>query len=222
MMNDTEPSDVRTLLRQLPSLAGPLWSFDADNAPEAPQPLFADWLRFAAEVGIREPHAMTLSSVGADGHPDARMLILKDLDEDWHFASDALSPKGRQIAGAPHVALTFYWARLGRQVRVRGAARAMPAAASAADFRGRSGSARAVALLGRQSQPLAAPSELAEALEVSSARLAHDPDLAPASWTLYAVAPTEVEFWQGQASRRHIRLVYRRTPDGWSRSRLWP
>ncbi len=167
MMSDAEPGDVRTLLRQLPSLAGPLWSFDADNAPEAPQPLFADWLRFAAEVGIREPHAMTLSSVGPDGHPDARMLILKDLDEDWHFASDALSPKGRQIASAPHVALTFYWARLGRQVRVRGAARAMPAAASTADFRGRSGSARAVALLGRQSQPLAAPSELAEALEVS-------------------------------------------------------
>lgn len=221
-MSDAESDTIRTRLRKLPSLTGPLWTFRPDTAPSAPQPLFAEWLRFAIDVGIREPHAMTLSTVDEDSFPDARTLILKDLDEAWYFATDALSPKGRQIDREPRVALTFYWPRLGRQVRIKGVARAMPRAAGAEDFRARSQSARAVALLGRQSQHLASAAELAGACDAAVAKLEGDPNFASPSWTLYAVAPSEVEFWQGQASRRHMRLIYRSSPEGWSKSMLWP
>ena len=83
--------------------------------------LFARWLQEAIELKIPEPHAMTLSTVDQDHMPDARVLILKDIDQDgWHFASGNTSGKGLQLAKTPKAALTFYWKELGRSVRVRG------------------------------------------------------------------------------------------------------
>ena len=212
-------------LRGLPSLAGPLPSFDPATAPLAPAPLFADWLADAVEAGVREPHAATLSTVDERGRPSARVLILKDVKGDgWQFASSRAGRKGRELAANPWGALTFYWSPLGRQVRVRGAVRAADADVSAADFLGRSASARAVALLGLQGQRLADPEQVGAAVDRARARIDADPGLVPPDWTLYTLHADEVEFWQGDPDRRHTRLSYRldESDEGWTKELLWP
>ena len=144
---------ARLLLRELPSLVGPLPDFDPAAVADTPQDQFIIWLREAIAAGIKEPHAMTLATVDADGRPDARILILKDLDErGWHFATSRQSPKGQHIAAAAGVALAFYWPLLGRQVRIRGAAVDQGREVAAADFQARSPDARANAALERQSR----------------------------------------------------------------------
>ncbi|MFS8100620.1 pyridoxal 5'-phosphate synthase [Lentzea alba] len=206
---------VASLLRGLPSLAGPLPAFD--SAPASPDELFTSWLSDAINAGVVEPHALTLSTVDPAGRPSARVLILKDLvDGVWHFASSALSRKGKELANTPFAALTFYWPALGRQVRVRGAVSVANAEDSARDFLARSASARANALLGRQSDVLTDRAELDAALaEV-------DADAVAPAWTLYHLTADEVEFWQGDPGRKHVRVQYTRSAAGWARSLLWP
>ena len=166
---------------------------------------------------------MTLSTVGDDGSPDARVLILKDLDEQgWHFATSAASPKGVQLSHHPEAALTFYWPKVGRQVRIRGMVVALGRDVNAADFLARPPGSRAGALLARQSDVLASPADLDAALSEQYERMARQPDLVAPAWTVHAMRPQCVEFWQGDTQRRHTRLRYRLTPTGWEKELLWP
>lgn len=111
----------RELLRGLRVWDVELPSFDPATAPDEPLPLFRQWLREAAEAGVPEPHTMTLATADASGDPSVRTLMLHDADErGWHFASHRGSRKGRELAVRPRAALGFYWAGVGRQVRVRG------------------------------------------------------------------------------------------------------
>jgi pyridoxamine 5'-phosphate oxidase len=215
--------EMRELLRGLKSLPGPYQRFDLALAPAQPEALFAQWLQAAIDAGIREPHAMTLSTVDEHGHPDARVLILKNVDEQgWHFAITRSSPKGRQVGKAPHVALTFYWPVLGRQVRIRGVASDMGPEAQASDFLARPAGSRAAGLLGRQSDVLGSDDELDRGLAEQRRRLERDPGLVAPQWAVYAVRPTAIEFWQGDEQRRHVRLRYVRDESGWTTERLWP
>lgn len=210
---------ARQVLRGLEALSGPLPRFNPTAAAETPEDQFLAWLREAIGAGVREPHAMTLSTVDDQGAPDARVLLLKDIDaRGWHFATSALSAKGRQLDANHAAALTFYWPLRGRLVRVRGPAAPLPAVVGAADFRERSPGARALALLEQQSCPLDSMAELESALADA---VPPDDAVAP-SWTVYALAHATVEFWQGDPHRKHTRLVYRRGPRGWARSLLWP
>ncbi|MER5887867.1 pyridoxal 5'-phosphate synthase [Streptomyces sp. NPDC001941] len=218
--------DVRGWLRGLPVFAGPLAEFEPADAPPEPVELFLEWLRAAVAAGEPDPHAMTLSTLGEDGVPDARVLILKNVDRDgWQFASHEASPKGRQLAAHPSAALTFYWPLLGRQVRLRGTVTRASAEASAADLLARSRPARAEALLARQSTHLPSPADGDRALREALTRIEADPDLVTPEWTLYTVAPTRAEFWQATRTRTHTRLRYERedasTPT-WERHLLWP
>ncbi|MBN9080470.1 MAG: pyridoxamine 5'-phosphate oxidase [Rhizobiales bacterium 62-17] len=214
---------MRDKLRALKSLAGPYTPFDPSTAPDDPTDLFAQWLQMAIDAGLREPHAMTLSTVDEKGFADARVLILKNVDEHgWHFAITKSSPKGKQIAANPNVALTFYWPTLGRQVCIRGVACDMGAAVRDADFLARPVGSRAGALLERQSDVLDDESELDNGLEQQRQRIAADPQLVSTNWAVYAVKPAEIEFWQGNEERRHVRLNYRRDGHTWLRERLWP
>lgn len=206
-------SPARQLLRALSSLAGPLPDFDPAAAAPTPQGQFLAWLSDAIAAGIEEPHAMALASVDSAGRPDARMLILKDIDDDgWHFATSRLSPKGVQLSHNPAVALTFYWPALGRQVRIRGESRDLGPEAAAQDFWARSPDARANAALERQSQIIG----------VAATETAADAKEAPKSWGVFAVRPQSVEFWQGRTDRRHIRLRYEANDRGWTKLGLWP
>ena len=216
-------ADLRRLLRELEVLAGELPEFDPAAAPGTPSELFTEWLLMAVEAGVREPHAMTLSTAGADGNPTARTLILKGVGpEGWQFASGGGSVKARDLAVRPFAALTFYWPQQARQVRVRGTVVAASRQDSAADFLARGAGARTEALLGRQSQPLADLAERDTAVKESLARLEREPDLVAPGWTLHTVQPESVEFWQGDQERRHTRLVYLREDAGWRRQLLWP
>lgn len=222
-MNSSDTTRQR--LRDLKALEGPFDSVDFSQAGDSPQALFLGWLDAAISAGLAEPHAMTLSTVDAEGHPDARVLILKNVDErGWHFAISAASPKGRQIAATPSVALTFYWQKLGRQVRIRGRALALDAAECAQDFVARSVDARANVLLERQSTPLDGSASIALAVAEARARIAADPDLVAPVWQAYAVTPDMVEFWQGATDRLHNRLVFRRNDAdaNWDKELLWP
>ncbi|MGG4499193.1 pyridoxine/pyridoxamine 5'-phosphate oxidase [Brevibacillus reuszeri] len=147
--------NAKQLLKSLQSLSGPFPLFDLNLLPENPGELFLQWLNVAIEKGVKEPHAMTLSTVDADGYPDARVLILKNVvDDTFYFASSFESRKGQQLKRNPKAALTFYWPALGRQIRLRGTVEDMGDEAGAADFRERSVEARVVALTGNQSRDL--------------------------------------------------------------------
>jgi pyridoxamine 5'-phosphate oxidase len=213
----------RSYLRALPVLSGTGFGFEIDHAPVDPIPLFVVWLRQAVDAGIPEPHAMTISTIDAQGMPRARVLILKAVDDaGWHFAVSSVSQKGRDLAAHPAAALTFYWPALVRQVRVVGAVVSDGTKASADDFHARPMGSRAMALTLRQSQPLHDVTELDTEIDKAYRKLSDEPDLVPDEWTSYAVFPNEVEFWEGSPDRRHHRLAYSRVDDGWDRTRLWP
>jgi pyridoxamine 5'-phosphate oxidase len=214
---------IRDLLRNLPVFASPLPSFSTEMTPDEPNSLFEIWLDDAIAAGVSEPHAMTLSTVDADGRPDARVVILKDLDEQgWSFATSATSAKGRQLAAHPLVALSFHWRERARQVRVRGTVTALDAATAAQDFLARPEGSRVATLVGRQSSVLADPVELRLALDAARQRIADDPLTVATDHTVYRVRPTAVEFWQGEAERRHVRLRYLHRNGAWAKDLLWP
>ncbi|MEV6165100.1 pyridoxal 5'-phosphate synthase [Streptomyces sp. NPDC052052] len=223
MPAEQQSSTVRQILRSLAVFAGELPEFHPQAAPGTPQELFTAWLTEAIAAGVREPHAMTLSTAGVDGTPSARVLLLKDVGVGgWSFAAHAASPKGRELAGTPAAALTFYWPQQARQVRLRGPVAPESPELSAQDFLARPLGSRAEALVGMQSRPLDDPKNILAATEESLARLEREPDLVAAEWTLYTVSPQSVEFWQGDKQRKHTRLAYLRSDDGWDKQLLWP
>ncbi|MER7487117.1 pyridoxal 5'-phosphate synthase [Streptomyces sp. NPDC126497] len=218
--------DLHELLRSLRVWAPEttdLPAFDPAAAPAEPLPLFARWFAEAVAAGQTEPHAMSLATADAEGLPDVRIVMLHGADDDgWSFATHAHSRKGAHLAARPYAALAFYWPVLGRQVRVRGPVAAAPAEEAQADLHARSTGALAAALTGRQSGVLGSAGELARASEAAWERARLAPETPVPSWTLYRLRPDEVEFFQGEARRRHVRLRYRREAGGWSAESLWP
>ncbi|MFK0045114.1 pyridoxal 5'-phosphate synthase [Streptomyces sp. NPDC090741] len=226
MTSETSSSDeFHATLHSLRVWDGPLPGFDPDAAPAEPLALFREWFLHAAAAGQPEPHTMSLATVDADGRPDVRTLMLHDADgHGWHFASHATSAKGRQLAGHPDAALGFYWPAVARQIRIRGRVSARGPQESRADLAVRSRGALAAALTGRQSEVLDSVDELRRVSEAAWERAGAEPDASAPTWTRYVLDPTEVEFFQGDPARRHIRLRYRRSPaaTAWTRELLWP
>ncbi|MEU1486706.1 pyridoxal 5'-phosphate synthase [Streptomyces sp. NPDC005752] len=221
-MSDAQ-NDFRDLLRAQRVWDVPLPGFDPSGAPAAPLTLFHTWFAEAVAAGQTEPHTMTLATADPGGRPDVRTLMLHDADEHgWHFATHTTSAKGRQLAARPDAALGFYWPAQGRQVRVRGTAVAASRQESRADLRARSTGALAAALTGSQSAVLPSLEDLVRASEAAWQRARAEPDAEAETWTRYAVEPQEVEFFQGDDRRRHVRLRYRRDGAGWTRELLWP
>ncbi|KAI4850390.1 pyridoxamine 5'-phosphate oxidase [Aureobasidium sp. EXF-8845] len=195
------------------------------SSPVTPHEAFHDWLQDAINNDVKEAHAMTLSTIDEFGCPDARVLILKNPDHrGWHFAIEADSPKGRQINNNPAVALTFYWPRLGRQIRIRGEAKELPVSECAADFLERPIGSKVTALASRQSEILEDTTALEQGLQEAKQKIESQPGYVAPAWTVLAVAPKTVEFWQGATDRMHQRLRYSML-DGdetWVRDVLYP
>ncbi|MEV5608018.1 pyridoxal 5'-phosphate synthase [Streptomyces sp. NPDC052225] len=226
----TEPSDptapadpIQAALRTLRVWDTALPAFVPATAPDAPLPLFVEWFTAAVDAGQTEPHTPSLATTDAEGRADVRTVMLHGADAaGFHFASHSGSAKGRQLAARPYAALGFYWPLLGRQVRVRGPVRTAPHEVAYADLHARSTGALASALVGHQSEPLTSYEELERASDAAWERARREPEADVASWTAYELAPEEVEFFQGDARRRHVRVRYRRTADGWVKELLWP
>lgn len=215
--------DLRAQLRELEVFAGEMADFDVSRAPAHPAELFLRWLQEAIDAGVREPHAMTLSTVDAQGRPNSRVLILKGLgDGRWEFATGRGSRKGKELHESSWAALSFYWSQLGRQVRVRGRVLEAGAQRSAEDFLARSRGARIEALAGTQSEVLGDPGDLQEALREAGILIEQDPGAVDEEWALYGLVPEEVEFWQAHPERRHVRLRYLLHESAWERALLWP
>ncbi|MET7567115.1 pyridoxal 5'-phosphate synthase [Streptomyces sp. NPDC005492] len=222
----TTGPDLQELLRSLRVWAPEVTELpplDPDSAPDAPLALFTSWFAEAVAAGETEPHVMSLATRDDEGLPDVRIVMLHGADDEgWSFASHATSRKGRQLQGFGYAALAFYWPRLGRQVRLRGPVLPASPAESQADLHAHSTGALAAALTGHQSEVLPSLDELARASEAAWERAQREPETPVPSWTLYRVFPDEVEFFQGDALRRHVRLSYEREERGWAKRLLWP
>ncbi|WNB91126.1 pyridoxal 5'-phosphate synthase [Bacillus sp. NEB1478] len=214
--------NTREKIKASKTLTGPFPIFDIEKTSEYPHELFLEWFQSAVDQNVHEPHSMILSTTSLDGSPDARVLILKDVDEKgWYFASSSISNKGKQIDANPNVALTFYWSMIGRQVRIRGAAVPMGKEMSKKDFLKRGKTARAIALIERQSSILEEQFDFDQAIKIQLEKIQKNPEIISPNWTVYRVAAEEVEFWQGNEDRKHIRLRYKLIENKWIKNSLW-
>ena len=197
--------------------------FDPDGFAADPLEQFRLWMADAVRAGAREPTAMTLATTGAGGLPDARMVLLKDVDtRGFTFFTNLESAKADDIAAVPRAALVFWWYETWRQVRVRGTVERVDGAAAAAYFATRPREAQVGAWASEQSRVLASREELEDAVRRADERFAAIEVPKPPHWGGYRVVPEEIEFWQGRSGRLHDRLLYRSEGDGWTRSRLSP
>ncbi|WP_369052149.1 pyridoxine/pyridoxamine 5'-phosphate oxidase [Kineococcus terrestris] len=221
---DGPGGSVRDWLEGLPLLRADPPPFDPEDVPADPLELFLAWLGDAVAAGVPDPHALTLATVDPAGRPDARVVVLRDVDESalW-VASSAVSPKGRQLDRVPVAALVFHWPQRGRQVRVRGGVRLADPERTAADFLGRPAQVRADALVARQSEALRHEGELADELGDATDLLRVEPHVVAPTWRLWGVDASRLEFWQASPDGQHLRVRYDRDEDGGHRqTRLWP
>lgn len=195
---------------------------EAEAGPD-PFALFTRWFEEAVTARVPEPNAMTLATVGEDGQPAARIVLLKELDaEGFVFYTNYESRKGRDLAARPRAALVFWWVALERQVRVEGTVERVPAAVSDAYFAARPRDSQLGAWASEQSRRVESRETLAARLTELEAQFEGQEVPRPPHWGGYRVVPTLLEFWQGRPSRLHDRIVYTREDEAWSRERLAP
>lgn len=196
-----------------------------DLAPTWPEQ-FARWFDDAVTAELPEPNAVLLATAGADGLPDARLVLMKAWDADGVVVfTNSESTKGRQLAENPYAALVFPWHPMHRQVRMRGPVEIVAAAVSDAYFATRPWGSRIAARVSHQSSAI--PDRVVLQADFDAQALAHPQDTdppRPPGWVGYRVRPVEVEFWSGRRNRLHDRHRFTSTTSGaqWVRQRLAP
>ena len=206
---DLRKSYERSELDESASLADPLAQFEL-------------WLQQAITGEIPEPNAMTLATVGADGRPSTRVVLIKGCDaRGIVWFTNYQSRKGRELAHQPFAALQFHWVELERVVRIEGRVEPVDAAESDAYFQSRPLDSRIGAWASPQSEVISSRGVLVANAAKFGAKFMLQPPRPP-HWGGYRLVPDRWEFWQGRKSRLHDRLQYRLQGDVWTRERLAP
>ncbi len=197
---------------------------ELDENAAAGEPLrqFESWMSDALTAKLPEPNAMTVATVGADGRPSTRVVLIKGFDARgivWYTNYE--SRKGRELAVHPFAALQFHWVELERVVRIEGAVTRVDASESDAYYASRPIDSRIGAWASPQSQVIESRTVLvANAARYAARFMLHPPR--PPHWGGFRLQPDTWEFWQGRKSRLHDRLRYRQEGGQWVRERLAP
>jgi pyridoxamine 5'-phosphate oxidase len=195
---------------------------DETASHDDPLEQFGSWLQQALDAQVPEPNAMTLATVGANGRPSSRIVLIKGFDARglvWYTNYD--SRKGHDLAAHPFASLQFHWVELERVVRIEGRVERTSDAESDAYFQSRPLDSRLGAWASPQSEVIASRAVLVANAAKSAARFALNPPRPP-HWGGYRLQPDSWEFWQGRKSRLHDRLRYRLDGSVWLRERLAP
>ena len=195
---------------------------DEGAAAERPLVQFEAWLQQAIAAQVPEPTAMTLATVGLDGRPSTRVVLVKGVDERglvWY--TNFNSRKGQQLAANPAAALQFHWVELERVVRIEGLVERVDDAEADAYYASRPLDSRVGAWASPQSQVITSRGVLVAQAARYAAKFALSPPRPP-HWGGFRLLPDRWEFWQGRKSRLHDRLCYRMVDGHWIRERLAP
>jgi pyridoxamine 5'-phosphate oxidase len=220
-----QPSD--TIIPPSPSAADyatdPMGKPLIPNAAD-PFDLFNDWMAEARVKELNDSNAMSLATVDADGMPDVRIVLLKEVTPaGFVFFTNLESSKGQQLKSNPVAALGFHWKSLRRQVRVRGTVERVTDAEADEYFATRAAQSRISAIASDQSRPLPDRSVFEQRIAELSEIYGDSPDIPrPKFWGGFRLTPVEIEFWQDQAFRSHDRLRFTRKGDAWETGRLYP
>jgi len=181
------------------------------------------WLALVVDGGLPTANAMTLATVDERGRPAARVVLLKELDEHgFVFYTNYDSRKAHDLASHPFAALVLYWEPLHRQIRIEGSIEKISGDESDAYFATRPRGSQLGAIASPQSQVLPTREWLEHEVSKLSASYGERPIARPANWGGFRVVPDMIELWQGQPSRLHDRVRYRRAAGGWTKDRLAP
>jgi pyridoxamine 5'-phosphate oxidase len=194
-----------------------------DDYPADPLNKFEKWMASAIDAGAAIPNAMHLSTVGSDGRPSGRIVLLHGLDErGFIFYSDYQSRKGNDLNQNRFASVTFFWSELFRQVRVEGEVFRLPGSESENYFRSRPRESQISALASEQSKIMESR-ELLEKRVFELEQKYKDQDVPrPAGWGGYYLSPYRIEFWQGKPARLHDRILYTLIDRSWKIQRLFP
>jgi len=216
---------MKSINKRLAGLRIDYGSYDQpeDEYPANPFDKFEKWMGEAIDTGTLIPNAMHLSTVGRDGRPSGRVVLLNGLDErGFIFYTDYQSRKGSELKHFRFASITFFWSELFRQVRVEGEIFRLPEAESEEYFRSRPRESQISALASEQSMIL----ESREILEKRVVELEHKykdlPVPRPPEWGGYCLSPERIEFWQGRPRRLHDRILYILLDRSWKIQRLFP
>jgi len=197
---------------------------DVNDVADDPFVTVRAWLDDAIATGMKDPTAITISTVDDAGVPDARVVLLRGVDERGaFFYTNRESAKGRQFADTERAALTWFNTTLERQIRMRGVISLLPDDESDAYFLSRPRTTRLAAHASNQSEPIESRDALARQFaKVEADHPGDTPVLRPAFWGGYLLMPDTIEFWQGRRSRMHDRVQLIRDGATWKRQRLQP
>lgn len=197
-------------------------SLDISDVNVDPLAQFKSWFDEAINAEVLEVNAMTVSTLGLDGTPNARILLLKGIDTGFVFFTNYKSEKGQELEMNKTAALTFFWPELERQVRVRGKVEKVIKEESDTYFYSRPTGSQISAWVSSQSQKIASRDYLSIKQIAVEKEFAEKDMVRPPHWGGYRLMASTIEFWQGRPSRLHDRIRYELQGDSWVIARLAP